>query len=157
MEPYYYSVVKFVPHPIREEALNIGIVLVSAFSEYTDFRFNTAVRSKLRVLAPDVHYMAVGQFIEDFQARFPRVGSIESLLSPHDRIAASIESLQEFTRHHSTQIKFTPTRPLLTRDPEETLKRLFKEFVAPIRLSRKRVVGRLTIRRCWCSGSAVWG
>jgi len=142
-EALYYSVVKLVPHPVREENFNIGVVVVSRPGAYANYRFTTAVRSKLRVLGPDVHHATVQRFIEDFQARFPKVGTIEPLSAP-DRITASVETLEEFVRYYSTQVRFTPPRPVMSHYPDETSKKLFEEFVAPIRLSRERL---LTVSR----------
>jgi hypothetical protein len=144
--PYYYSVVKVAPHPIRDETFNLGVILISESGDYSDFRFTTHVRQKLRALAPDAHFATIQRFVEDFKSRFPRVGAIEPLYQI-DRLPVSVEVLKEFAARYSTQIKLTAPRPVIAEDPNRILRKLFEEFVAPIRLARKPLVDRPTIRR----------
>lgn len=36
---YHYSIVRFVPDALRQEAINLGVVLVSAEGKYASCRF----------------------------------------------------------------------------------------------------------------------
>jgi hypothetical protein len=144
MGRFYYSVVKFVPHPVREESLNIGVVLISEGGEYSNYQFTDAYRAKLKALAPDVLPATVQRFIEDFQTRFPR--SQPPQLQFDSGHESPISVLKELAGRSATQTRLTPPRAVNVDRPEETLKELFEEFVSPIRYSRETIIDKPAIR-----------
>ncbi len=143
-ETYYYSVVKLVPHPVRDEPINLGVVLTSGTGDYADYRFTRAFKTKIRALAPDVPPAFVERFIAEFPALLPRVKE-QQMFSGLTPLEPRVETLDRLAEQHAYQIRFTPPRPAIG-DPERLLQELFEEYVAPIRLAEPEPVGRSAVR-----------
>src|SRR5437016_72781 len=97
----FYSIVKLVPHPIREESINLGVVVVSEEGDFAEYRFSRGIRERLRALAPDVNPAIVDEFVEGFG----------DLLRPHDSgkpmAEPTPETLAELADHFAYQFQVT--------------------------------------------------
>lgn len=145
-EAFVYSVVRFVPHPVRDEAINVGVVLVSPSGEHVLHKFTRAFRSKLSALAPDVNPGMVERALSDFQARFPRDLAQAPLGSEAEPLTE--DALLELSMRYGYQVRFTPPRPIAVKEPERSLAQLFDEYVGTIAsLEAGSVPGRAKVRR----------
>ncbi len=130
---FYYSIIKLVPHPIRQEAINLGVVVVSADAAYSDAKFVGKYKHRLRALAPDVNPVLIARFVEDFRARFSLEGITQSLPLPKKPPALTLETLKQWSQNEAGQIAITPPRPVMFERPDLGLRDLFEEFIAPAR------------------------
>jgi hypothetical protein len=153
-ETFHFSVVRLVPHPLRDEAINLGIVLVSESGQFADYRFRKGYRRKLRALAPDVRPELVERFLDDFEARFLRVE--DQLRLGSEPMATVKETLDQLADQHAYQIRFSPPRPVLTEEPARALEALFEELVAAIPQARRTVVDRASIKRTVVRALRSW-
>ena len=65
---YHYSIIRFVPNPVREEALNLGVVLIGAEGQFGHYRMLARIKSRMRLLAPRFDPRLVDSFEDDLQA-----------------------------------------------------------------------------------------
>lgn len=144
-QTFYYSVVKLVPHPVRDEAINLGVVLVDEHGTFADYRFTHAYKVKLQRVAPDFDPSVVSAFLTDFKSRFPRAGQTRTF-SRWGGYEPSRKTLEELANQYAYQVRFTPPRAYITDNPATSLDELFEQFVAPIRFARREVVDRAAIR-----------
>jgi hypothetical protein len=145
-DTFVYSVVRFVPHPIRDEAINVGVVLVSPSGEHVLHRFTRAFRSRLSVLAPDVDPRMVERALSDFQARFP--GDLAQAPLGSEARPLTEDALRQLSTSYGYQVRFTPPRPVAVEEPERSLAQLFDEYVGPITSGEAGgVPGRAKVRR----------
>ena len=144
-EAMYYSVIRVVPHPVRDEAVNLGVVIVNEAGDYADYRLTGAYKVKLRSIAPDYDTSLVSVFLKDFTSRFAKTATTQ----PLDQVGAyapTKETLDELANQFAYQVRFTTPRAYVTDNPKTALDDLFREFVAPLRHAAKQVVDRLKIR-----------
>jgi len=141
---YHYSVVAFVPHPVREERINLGVVLVADNETESDFKFSRSFRQKLRALAPDVHPRAAESFIDDFEKRFM---SWTHGARPVDALTPSVETLANLASCEGGQIVFTEPRAFVTADSiSSALHSLYSEYVASFPSRTEVRIGRPEVR-----------
>jgi hypothetical protein len=136
----FYSIVKVVPHPLREEALNLGVVVVSEDGTFAEYRFAKGFKERLRALAPDVNPALVEAFVEDF----------DETLRPHDKgpvTRLTARALSELAGRFGYQFQISMPRSVLSQDPEVALAELFDEYVAPPSAAPRNIVDRPTIRQ----------
>lgn len=142
---YFFSVVTFIPHPIRDERINLGIVVVSEDSTEYGCRFSTQVREKLRVLAPDVHFSAVTRWVDDFTKRFVRWSPD---VVPIDALEPSRATLEYLASLQGGQVRLSPPRAVTSSAGTTSLVRsLFNDYVGHLQGVRAPAVGRPQIRK----------
>jgi len=133
-----------MPHPVREERINLGVVLVTDDERQSDFKFTTAYKQKLRALAPDVHVNAVSSFITDFEGRFMRWNNDAK---PIDALLPSLETLKGLSSCEGGQIMFTPPRSLVTDESMSmAMRSLFAEYVASLPSRSGACLGKPEVR-----------
>jgi hypothetical protein len=141
---FLYSVVKFVPHPVRDEAVNVGVVLTAESGEHVHHRFAVAYRKKIAALAPDVDPRTAERAVQDFRSRYPEdlgqvsLGGTPQLLSP--------ERLQALSEEYGYQIRFTDPRPVMVDDVSRSLEELYGEFVGGLPGRARSAPGKSRVR-----------
>lgn len=122
---YDYAVLRLVPQVEREEFINVGVILSCPDRQFLDARIHLDV-ARLRAFAPQVDEEIVRAHLASF-ASVCRGGED----------AGPIGALPARQRFHflvapkSTILQTSPPHPGLCRDPEETLDRLFQQYVRP--------------------------
>lgn len=124
--PYVYAVLRLVPRVERGERFNVGVVLLSRPRRFLGVRTGLDER-RLAALAPGVDAAMVRQHLD-------AIGRVVS----GDAEAGPMAGLDISERFHwvaspsSTMIQPSRVHTGLTRDPEATLERLYRELVEPV-------------------------
>lgn len=135
-----YSIVRYLPDPLREEYVNIGVVVVTEDGSFSRSRFlqrwsripNFTVQgsSFLKDVALEISQLADEQL--DFQRREP----------------FTVEQLQRLADHWRNAVQFSELRASVAPDPARLLDQLYAQYVsAPgrstVRARDKRAVIRV--------------
>ncbi len=151
---YLYSVVRFVPHPVRDEAINVGIVMSAESGQHVHHRFAKAFRKKIAAIAPDLDPRAAERALADFRLRFPEdfgQPAIDTLPE-----ALTKDRLEELSGQFGFQMQFTPPRPVLVVEASQTLDQLYREFVGGLPAPAP-APGRAKVRNILMEGLRAWG
>ena len=122
-----YHVVRYHPNLIRDEWINIGVLLLDLAAGRVRQRWleEPADFARLRRLHPAAD--------EEFLLRLP--ADFERQFAGREMEAKAI--LEKFDETLSNSVQLSPSRALLSRDPEADLDRLFREQVEPLREPRR--------------------
>lgn len=136
----YYSLIRYVPNPRRDEAINIGVMLVTKSREFADVRLLESIprASRLAYLLPNERIIsAVSTFTRDYLEEYVS----EKKVSPADMLDELSHDLANSVRVESPMI-------CEIDDPETKLNDLFRSLVAlPAghRVSRRPVMPRRSL------------
>lgn len=115
----FFSVVRYVPDPIRDEAKNIGVLVVAPEAWFAGARFNLA---KLHLPAGSDRLRYLKEMVSSYQNRLP-AGTID------DRAVVQREFLDNLHREATNVIQFTAPSVALG-DPQHVLDDVYRERVA---------------------------
>ena len=123
---YDYAVLRLVPHVAREEFINVGVILSCPTRQFLATQVHLDP-DRLRVFAPDVDEDVVRAHLASFEAvcRGGRDAGPIGELSPRQRFHFLVAP-------KSTILQTSPAHPGLCRDPQETLDKLFRQYVLPV-------------------------
>jgi len=130
LQPCAYHVVRYQPNLIRDEWVNIGVLLLDPATGRVRQRWleEPADLVRLRRLHPaadeDLLLRLPAEFDRQFAGREMEAGAI----------------LEKFDETLSNALQLSPRKGLLTRDADAELDRLFREQVEPAREPRRGVV-----------------
>jgi Protein of unknown function (DUF3037) len=165
-QAFFYSVVQVLPDPVRNEGVNIGVIVVDADGERSDARFGPVAR--VRKLDTPFAEDAVQQFIRSVSARLEP----SRPLIPHELPTLTEAVLSEWSREFGGEVRLTVPRFAGGFSLPETLERLYARFVVPPRPKRRvdktgvvllshfdRAIARLTVDGLpiRTSTGPVWG
>ena len=127
LQPCAYHVVRYQPNLIRDEWVNIGVLLLDPSSGRVRQRWleEAADLARLRRLHPS----ADEQLLLGLPAEFDRQFAGREMDAP--------AILEKFDETLSNAVQLSPRKGLLAHDPDAALKRLFREQVEPVRESRR--------------------
>jgi hypothetical protein len=133
LQPCAYHVVRYQPNLIRDEWINIGVLLLDPSSGRVRQRWleDAADFARLRRMHPSAD--------EDLLLRLP--AEFDRQFAGREMDAAAI--LEKFDQTLSNAVQLSPRKGLLARDPDAELERVFREQVEPVRETRR---GPLEIR-----------
>jgi hypothetical protein len=127
MSEYTYSVIRYIADPIRNEPVNIGLIMHSAEEHCVIFRFALQRRPRRKIPKPDMktlsHYQEQLRAIENGQARWEEA-SFET--TP----VADPLFLEKVADYIGNKIRFDTPRGCRTDDAARTFEELFERFVA---------------------------
>lgn len=141
METCRYIVARFVPDPVRDEAINIGVVLQCTSRKFVACRFLDDF-ARVRRIRPDIETPLLRKFSDEFQERVIRFSDIYSQpfipepLEHESVIEASF--LDNLSTQYGNRFQFTSPRGTLATDPIQELNHLFGIFVAEKQYVPKR-------------------
>jgi Protein of unknown function (DUF3037) len=145
-----YAVIRYVPNALREEFVNVGVLLVCPQVAYHGIRIlpGFGKDTKARLLEN-----SDGQFVRHALTTLRHSlesGRIASTVgeagAPEGRL--NLAGLSTLQRMHVNDIRFSALRPTATVDPAVTLEQLFNEFVGPLEAVRKSGnINRTAIKR----------
>jgi hypothetical protein len=120
---YHFAVLRVVPHVLRGEFTNVGVVLHARTSEYLDIKVHTDP-AVLRRLVPDADVEMLARYLRTHERIIrgdPTCGPI-ALLPPSERF-------HWLSAPRSDLIQSSPVHEGLGDDPARALEELFVEFV----------------------------
>ncbi|MBZ5644751.1 MAG: DUF3037 domain-containing protein [Acidobacteriia bacterium] len=125
--PCAYHVVRYQPNLIRDEWVNIGVLLLDPASGRVRQRWldEPADFARLRRLHP----AADEELLLRLPAEFDRQFAGREMDSP--------AILEKFDQTLSNAVQLSPQKGLLARDPDAELDRIFQEQVEPLREARR--------------------
>lgn len=131
----YYSVVRYVPDIIRDEGINIGILLEAGTNGDREFAYSfTESFQRAAKIDPHVKTTALEKIIRS---------AIEQIV-----IAAGDHTLEELaTRHAGGKIQITQPRLTLAENIDAELQELFDQFVWEDRDERRQGVTEVKLRQ----------
>jgi len=127
LQPCAYHVVRYQPNIVRDEWVNIGVLLLDPSSGRVRQRWleEPADFARLRRLHPAAD--------EDLLFRIP--AEFDRQFAGREMDAAAI--LEKFDETFSNALQLSPRKGLLARDPDAELERVFREQVEPLRETRR--------------------
>jgi hypothetical protein len=130
LQPFAYRVVRYQPNLIRDEWVNIGVLLLDPASGRVRQRWleEPADYARLRRLHPAAD--------EDLLLRLPAEFNLQFSSAGEDTAAA----LEKFDQILSNAVQLSPRKGLLGVDPDAELERVFHEQVEPVRETRRGIV-----------------
>jgi hypothetical protein len=125
-----YHVARYQPNLIRDEWINIGVLLLDPSSGRVRQRWleEPADFARLRRLHPAAD--------EELLLRLPAAFDLE--FAGRQMEAAAI--VEQFDRTLSNAVQLSPRKGVFSRDPDAELDRLFREQVEPLRETRRGVI-----------------
>lgn len=132
----FFSVVRYVPDPIRDEAKNIGVLVVSPDHGFAGARFNLA---KLHLPTGSDRLRYLREVVAGYQRRLPKS-------SVHGRSAARREYLDELHREATNVVQFTAPNAAMG-DPRSVLEVVYRERVAEPTGGSSGAMGRSEVLR----------
>src|SRR5579863_4202029 len=135
LEPCAYHVVRYQPNLVRDEWVNIGVLLF--IPEQGGGKGLTAGRVRQRWLEEPTDLLRLRRLHpaadEELLLRLP--AEFERQFAGREMVAEAI--LQKFDETLSNAVQLAPRKGLLSRDPDAELDRLFREQVEPVREARR--------------------
>lgn len=130
LQPCAYHVVRYQPNLIRDEWVNIGVLLLDPASGRVRQRWleEPADFARLRRLHPAADEELLLHLPAEFDRQFA------------GRELDSAAILEKFDQTLSNAVQLSPSKGLLARDPDAELDRIFQEQVEPLREARRGVV-----------------
>jgi hypothetical protein len=127
LQPCAYHVVRYQPNLIRDEWVNIGVLLLDPSSGRVRQRWleEAADFARLRRLHPGVDEGLLLGLPAEFDRQF----------AGREMDAAAI--LEKFDETLSNAVQLSPRKGTLARDPDAELERLFRAQVEPVREVRR--------------------
>lgn len=146
----YYSLIRFVPDALRDEARNIGVVLYTDDARVRASAFIPDLRGRVRGLADSMDSDLLGDYVRHLRRLFPSPSQRELLGEPQEALQY-LASLRE-----GGTLVATEARPAQAASVTELLNRLYQDLVVPRALRavaeppRSKFVGELAARfKAW--------
>jgi hypothetical protein len=126
-----YHVVRYQPNLIRDEWVNIGVLLLDPSSGRVRGRWleESADFARLRRMHPAADEELLLRLPAEFDRQFAGSGT------------NAAELLEKFDQTLSNAVQLSPRKGLLAGDPEAELERIFREQVEPLRDTRRGLPG----------------
>ena len=145
-----YAIIRYIPNMLREEFINVGVLLVCPDANYQAVRSLPSFGADSKVKA-----------FEGGDGRFVRhaITKLKNAVEEHqlkrfvseDAAPAgqlTFSGLAALTASYHNNIQLSEPRPVVTTQPERTLEELFQQFVtAPDKAARDERVTRQTMRK----------
>src|SRR5579872_5437443 len=128
LQPCAYHVVRYQPNLIRDEWVNIGVLLLDPATNRVRQRWleDTADLARLRRMHPAAD--------EDLLMRLPAEFERQFAASENSAVL-----LEKFDESFSNAVQLSPRKGLLASDLDAELERIFHDQVEPIRETRRGV------------------
>lgn len=120
---YEYAIIRLVPKVEREEFINIGVILFSKRRKYLGIKYDIN-EQKIKILSPDTDPKKISQYLKAWEMvceghpQGSKIGLLDIALRFRWLVAK-----------RSTILQSSPTHSGLCEFPEQTLERIFNQFV----------------------------
>ncbi|MBI3970936.1 MAG: DUF3037 domain-containing protein [Chloroflexi bacterium] len=140
---FFYSVVRIVPDPIKDEAINVGVVVTPVEGEGGRMRTHLGgpVRSRIRAVQPGYNFEALCWSLQDLESALGIDRRIRLGEAPGPFAGPAL--LEAVAQRLGNQLQLTEPRRFLAPTIEQAVDRLFSRYVT-WRLPRRRRGARLT-------------
>lgn len=120
---FEYAVIRVVPRVEREEFINVGVILYCSKQKFLEALYYIN-EEKLKTISPQTDIEEIQEYLQSFE-KICRGGSKGG---PIGQLPMA-ERFRWLTAVRSTVVQSSPVHPGLCLDAEETLNRLFSQFV----------------------------
>jgi hypothetical protein len=130
-----YTVMRFVPNMLRNECVNVGVVLQALDRPFIKARF-TGRLARIRSLWPTADRTIVEVAQKEFRRRFRTYehetdAQLELIVSDPGPAVTAGDFLSHLHREYENNIQFSPPAPTVAQDSlEEELEELYRTYVA---------------------------
>jgi len=124
-----YSVLRFVPDPIKDESLNLGI-LIAAETGLRAGVFNRRTKTKVRALAPKYDFEHVERVISALSQEFNNDVQLGFGREGQERQTDGVARLHALAEGMPNQFQLTKPRPFNCADVTVGLRELYELFVS---------------------------
>lgn len=141
----FYSIVKFIPNLVKEEPINIGLIIHSPESGYIKTEFSEEKANIISRYNSDIDPLTVELIIKDIKENFDN----EKYIFRNQKIGTFYDDklLYNVFATHSNQLQITKPKALVTDNLEAEFERLFSELVyKDIRVRRIRAIEERTMK-----------
>jgi hypothetical protein len=131
LSTYQYSVIRFVPSIARDEAANVGVIVVDDESGTASGAFLRSIRSKVSALAPGFNVDLIADSVERLQRRAAAVYQ-GSLHYPEDARIKNSAQLRTLAGAMKNQIQLSEPRPYRAASLDAAAEQLYRDLVQPV-------------------------
>lgn len=125
-----YIVARYVAHPLRDEAKNIGVILRAPRARYLGVLFEPDLKKRLGGEIDDTDLEILREYVAEFETALHLFhAKTPSLWSDADFFSERF--LEELYQKFQGKLQFTRPRGAVAADPDEELARVFDVFVRP--------------------------
>lgn len=127
MQAFHYSIIRAVPNVDRDEAVNIGLVVIADDGSFADARFADVRR--VRLLAPNATTTSFALFARTVRSALPAHGRQPLLEAAREPL--TIDRLSQWSGEFGGIVRVSNPRVMLATEGSALADRLFLELVAP--------------------------
>jgi hypothetical protein len=144
MNTYAYSILQYVPDPVRGERINVGVLVAAEAGDYFGAKLiHRREFGRIKRLG----YGLDLEFLTEFDDQLRR-DSFEAAQIPGTAGNVwGVDALAAASREWANTMQLTPPRPVLSEKAPELLTDLYRRFVAPPAPPRTRARDRRWINR----------
>jgi hypothetical protein len=125
---YKYSVIRAVPNPIREEAVNVGMVLIDENKRMVRYKFIRNAELRVKKIDPEFSPEAIRAFRRDFEEILGQSDRQYKMELWHREKNVS-EAISRMADAYAGQIQFTPVRTTWASSVDEAFGKLYGQLV----------------------------
>jgi len=133
LRTFHYAVVRVVPDLDRDEAVNIGLVVLADDGSFADARF--ADLSRVRRTSPRADLRPIALFEDAVRESLPVAR--HQIRLERARTELSIEQLTDWSREFGGVVRVTTPRVMLGESGAALTDRLYDDLIAPRRSERQ--------------------
>lgn len=142
-----YIIIKFIPNIIKEEPINIGLILHSPDNLYIKSKFSLKKIELIQKFNEEVNINLVKNIMADLELEFNSENWIirnKSYKEFNDNLL-----LEKIYATYSNQLQFTQPRSVLTNNLEEEFEVIFSELVfkEKVRSELKKIIEERTMKK----------
>lgn len=125
----YFCTVKFIPHPLRDENVNIGVILFSPDDLSIQFKFDMQeVKKKIKRLDPDFDYSLCKTLITELS---------NHVKAYNGTTAADTSLMTDLEASFKKFIRLGPIKKYLVNDLNVDIKLLYDKFVSDVSIQNR--------------------
>lgn len=141
----YFSVMRYVPDVVRDESMNIGVVLFEPQS-HSLFVCPLTRLSQVRKFDPHVDRGWLKEYLTTFQRVCRQVsGKPPTAVGDMGDWTTAVNPLHTLHQQSANVIQFTAPRTVLTENPQAEVKSLYVRYVDPRTAPRKGHAGQAKV------------
>lgn len=141
----FYTVVRFVPDLLKNEPINIGLIVHSPKIGYIRTEFADKKANIISKYNNDIDPLVVKYIMDDLMQNFDN----ENYMLRNQKMGNFFENnmLHKIFSAHSNQLQFTEPRGIITQDLDKDFERLFEELVFKgTTIKKEKVIEERTMR-----------
>ena len=129
-----YTVVRYVPNVLRDEPVNIGVILQCTEVAFISGIFAKNFETRLRGQVNPGDKVVLSAYVQGFQQQFSHYSSVsqKGLFASSDAKILQTDYLVQLSRQRSSKLQFSELKTATTSDPETELERLYNTFVGEV-------------------------